>query len=49
MKRISTTEESEHEHRIIERLVAAMATLTEKLQSGKEIQGIILQNRTECA
>lgn len=49
MKRISATEELEHKHRISERLVAAMAMLAEKLQSGKEIQGVILQNRTECA
>jgi hypothetical protein len=35
------TEELENEHRIIERVVAAMAVLAEKLQSGKKIQSTV--------
>jgi hemerythrin-like domain-containing protein len=38
MKPTKATEELEQEHRVIERVVAAMPVLAEKLHSGKEIQ-----------
>ena len=41
------TEELECEHRIIERVVAAMAVLAEKLQSGKKIQATVWPDLVE--
>ena len=41
MKPTKATEELEQEHRIIERVVAAMAVLAEKLHSGKKIQATV--------
>src|SRR5579872_1216715 len=41
------TEELEYEHRIIERVVAAMAVLAEKLQSGKKIRATVWPDLVE--
>jgi hemerythrin-like domain-containing protein len=37
----------EHEHHIIERVVAAMVVLAEKLQSGKEVEALVLNDLVE--
>lgn len=42
MKPLKATEELEHEHRVIEQVVAAMAVLEEKLQSA--CRAVIIQN-----
>jgi len=40
-------EELEHEHHIIERVVAAMMVLAEKLQSGKEVEAEVRNDLVE--
>jgi hemerythrin-like domain-containing protein len=40
-------EELEHENHIIERVVAAMAVLAEKLRSGKEVEARVLSDLVE--
>jgi len=47
MNNTRPTDELEHEHRIIERVVAAMAVLAEKLQSGKEVEARVLNDLGE--
>ncbi|MGD0466880.1 MAG: hemerythrin domain-containing protein [Terriglobales bacterium] len=47
MNKRKPTEELEHDHRIIERVVAAMAILAERLQSGKEVEAGILNDLGE--
>jgi hemerythrin-like domain-containing protein len=47
MNNTRPADELEHEHRIIERVVAAMAVLAEKLQSGKEVEARVLNDLGE--
>jgi hemerythrin-like domain-containing protein len=47
MTRGKPTEELEHEHRIIQQVVGAMAVLTEKLESGAEVEAAVLTDLSE--
>ena len=47
MTREKPTEELEHEHRIIQQVVGAMAVLTEKLESGTEVKAAVLTDLSE--
>ena len=47
MTRRRPTEELEHEHRIIQQVVGAMAVLTEKLESGDKIDTAVLTDLSE--
>jgi len=47
MNNTKPTEELEHEHRIIERVVVAMAVLAEMLHSGREVEAGVLNDLVE--
>ena len=47
MNNTKPMEELEHENHIIERVVAAMAVLAEKLRSGKEVEARVLRDLVE--